>query len=324
MGTNSAEKTRCKICHNLSGNQIHTVREMMFGLGDEFDYVECAACGCLQIIEIPSDLLKYYPDDFYSFRIKKNPKKNLIRTFLRRQKAKYCLYGKNKLWPLRSKKYGSFSWFKKSKINFDSTVLDVGCGTGKLLLRMQRDGFTNLTGIDPYIKEDINYRNGVKVFKRHVFELNGQYDLVMCHHAFEHMAQPLESLRKINELLKPNKYAIIRIPVTSSFAWRHYGVNWVALDAPRHLFAHTPKSIQILSKKAGFVITDIDYDSTERQFIMSELYSKGISLKESNSYLKNPRGSILTKKQIKAFKAKAIELNAQGDGDQACFYLHKV
>ena len=106
---------------------------------------------------------------------------------------------------------------KKSKINFDSAVLDVGCGAGKLLLRMQRDGFNNLTGIDPYIKEDINYRNGVKVFKRHVFELNGRYDLVMCHHALEHMPQPLEVMKKFHELLKPNRYVIIRIPVTSSF-----------------------------------------------------------------------------------------------------------
>jgi predicted SAM-dependent methyltransferase len=138
------------------------------------------------------------------------------------------------------------------------------------------------------------------------------------------MAQPLEVLKKINELLKPNDYAIIRIPVASSFAWRHYGVNWVALDAPRHLFSHTIKSMQILSKKAGFIVADIDYDSTERQFIISELYSRDIALKDSNAYLKNPRTPIFSKRQIEAFKAKADELNVKGDGDQACFYLHKV
>jgi 2-polyprenyl-3-methyl-5-hydroxy-6-metoxy-1,4-benzoquinol methylase len=107
--------------------------------------------------------------------------------------------------------------------------LDVGCGYGKLLLRMKRDGFLNLTGVDPYIEEDIHYRNGVKVFKKQIFELTEQYDLIMSHHSLEHMAQPLEVLKKIYELLKPKKYAIIRIPVASSYSWRHYGVNWVAL-----------------------------------------------------------------------------------------------
>jgi SAM-dependent methyltransferase len=297
---------------------------MMFGTRDEFEYVECASCGCLQIIEIPSDLLRYYPDNFYALQIKKNPKKHPIRTLIRRQRAKYCLYGKNKLWPLRLKKYGSFNWFKKSKINFDSDVLDVGCGAGKLLLRMQRNGFINLTGIDPYIKDDISYRNGVKIFKKHIFELNGQYDLVMSHHSFEHMPQPLDVLNKFYELLRPNRYALIRIPMASSFAWRHYGTNWVGLDAPRHLFLHTLKSMQLLSKKAGFKVVDIEFDSTGRQFFASELFVRNIPLKDSSNYLNNAQRALFSHEQMEAFEAKAIELNAKGDGDQACFYLHKV
>ena len=326
MATNRTETISCRICQNLVGNRIFTAREMMFGSRETFDYIECASCGCLQIIEIPSDIEKYYyyPQTFYSLEIRKNPKKKPIRTYLRRQRSKFCLYGKNKIWPLRSTKYGSFRWFKKTKTTFDSKILDVGSGYGKLLFRMQRDGFLNLTGVDPYIKEDISYRNGVKVFKKHVFELSGQYDLIMSHHSLEHMPQPLNVLKKFYELLKPNRYAIIRIPIASSYSWRHYGVNWVALDAPRHIFSHTTKSMQLLSKKAGFIVADIDFDSTERQFIISELYSKGIALKDSNYYLRNPRGSIFSKEQIEAFKAKAIELNAKGDGDQACFYLYKA
>ena len=326
LASNRTESIDCRVCQNSAGNRIFTAREMMFGSRETFDYIECASCGCIQIIEIPADIEKYYhyPQTFYSLEIRKNPSKKPIRTYLRRQRSKVCLLGKNKLWPLCSEKYGSFSWFRKTNTTFDSKILDVGSGYGKLLLRMQRDGFLNLTGVDPYIEEDINYRNGVKVFKKQIFELNGQYDLIMSHHSLEHMAQPLDVLKKIYELLKPKKYAIVRIPVAASYSWRHYGVNWVALDAPRHLFSHTIKSMQILSKKAGFTVADIDYDSTERQFIMSELYSKGIALKDSNSYLKNPRSSIFSKKQIEAFKAKAVELNANADGDQACFYLHKV
>jgi 2-polyprenyl-3-methyl-5-hydroxy-6-metoxy-1,4-benzoquinol methylase len=177
LATNGTETINCRVCQK-----------------ETFDYFECVSCGCVQIIEIPADIEKYYhyPQTFYSLEVRKNPSKKPIRTYLRRQRSKYCLLRKNTFGPLCSKKYGSFSWFKKTNTTFDSKILDVGCGYGKLLLRMKRDGFLNLTGVDPYIEEDIHYRNGVKVFKKQIFELTEQYDLIMSHHSLEHMAQPLE------------------------------------------------------------------------------------------------------------------------------------
>ena len=142
LASNRTESIDCRVCQNSAGNRIFTAREMMFGSRETFDYIECASCGCIQIIEIPADIEKYYH----------YPQKP-IRTYLRRQRSKVCLLGKNKLWPLCSKKYGSFSWFRKTNTTFDSKILDVGSGYGKLLLRMQRDGFLNLTGVDPYIED---------------------------------------------------------------------------------------------------------------------------------------------------------------------------
>lgn len=40
----------------------------MFGFRDEFDYLECDECGCLQLITIPPDLIKYYPPNYYSYQ----------------------------------------------------------------------------------------------------------------------------------------------------------------------------------------------------------------------------------------------------------------
>lgn len=315
--------TRCKICRTSSNNKTFTVREMMLGFRDEFEYFECASCGCLQIKNIPRDLSKYYPKKYYSYQIKKNPRKNPVRTFFRRQRSRYCLFGKNNLWPLRSDKYGSFSWFKKTKIKFDSAILDVGCGVGKLLIRMHRDGFSNLTGVDPFIKENIFYRNGIKILKKHIFDLEGCFDYIIANHSFEHMPEPLNVLKKFYELLKPDRYVLIRIPVAASYAWRHYGVNWVALDAPRHLFLHTVRSIRLLSKQAGFKVVDIEFDSTEFQFLGSEFYLRNIPLKDQSFYLQNPQKSIFSEKQIQEFKDNAIKLNEENDGDQACFYLYK-
>jgi|GEM_PF-5382685 hypothetical protein len=35
----------------------------MLGLGDPFDYLECSACGCVQLLNIPADMRRYYPGD---------------------------------------------------------------------------------------------------------------------------------------------------------------------------------------------------------------------------------------------------------------------
>src|SRR3712207_3434389 len=57
----------CRVCGNSSGNRVHRAREMFAGTRDEFDYVECAACGTLHIREVP-DLRPYYAAGYYSLR----------------------------------------------------------------------------------------------------------------------------------------------------------------------------------------------------------------------------------------------------------------
>lgn len=59
---------KCRICGNNKNNKIYQVKEMMFGFRDKFDYFQCATCNCLQISEIPCEISKYYPDNYYSFR----------------------------------------------------------------------------------------------------------------------------------------------------------------------------------------------------------------------------------------------------------------
>ena len=58
---------RCKICLHEQQSEPYRVREMMFGFRDTFDYLQCAKCECLQIREIPTDIQKYYPKNYYSF-----------------------------------------------------------------------------------------------------------------------------------------------------------------------------------------------------------------------------------------------------------------
>jgi len=315
--------TICKICNNTTGNKSFVAREMMYGYRDKFEYFECDQCGCLQIKDIPENLSKYYPKDYYSVR--KIKEDGLLENYLKRQLANYCFYGKGIIGKLLTRKYDlpfNPEWFKRSEVAFDSKILDIGCGAGHLLNFLQLAGFSNLTGVDPFIQENIFYKNGVKIFKKEISELDEQFDFIMLHHSFEHMDEPLSVLKELYRLLKPNKYIVIRIPI-ASFAWEKYGVNWVQLDAPRHLFLHTIKSMQILTEQAGFEMADTVFESSDFQFWGSEQYMKDIPLRDKLSYARNKKGSIFSIEQIDAFKRKAIELNNNGLGDTVCIYIHK-
>ncbi len=316
----------CKICNNTQDNKIHTTREMLFGLRENFDYLECGDCGCLQIIEIPKNISKYYPSDYHPFNNIKKLEDSYIKSILKVQLAKYCLHGKKHLvgW-LLSKifDWGFLAKIQNLDIDLNTKILDVGSGGGRILSSLRKHGFTKLTGVDPFIKDDIFYDNGVNIFKKDFYDIEENYDFIMLNHSFEHMPDPLAVLQKLYEILSPGKYLLIRIPVADCYPWKKYNVNWVALDPPRHFFVHTTASMGILAQKVGFQLTNTIYDSNEKQFWASEQYLRDIPLIESISYYKNPKNSIYTKKQIKEYKTKTIELNKINEGDAACFYLYK-
>jgi SAM-dependent methyltransferase len=327
------EDLACSICGNAAGNREFTAREMMFGRRDRFVYVECAGCGCVQLKTVPDDLSPYYPDTYLDIAAHYTPRGALVR-YLRHHRARHWLHGGNPLGRLLTAIFGEpqgigfgivnpYVWLRQCGIGFDSEILDVGCGSGALLLMLRDDGFRNVEGVDLFIRESLSYKNGVRILKGDIYGIYKQYDLVMLHHSFEHMPEPLAVLQQLHRLLRPSRFVVIRIPVASSFAYRKYGADWVQLDAPRHLFLHTVKSMELLAAASGFRIVDVTHDSTEFQFWASEQYCDDIPLRDERSYLSNPDMSIFSPAQIADFRRAADGLNRKGDGDSACFYLQR-
>lgn len=314
----------CKICSNSLDNKIHSVREMYFGLRDEFDYLECAECRCLQLLNPPADYSTYYPKEYFTYQQKVEGK---IKSFLNKYRDRVAMGERSLPGSILYKYFGEPTYInriRKANIGFDDSILDVGCGKGILLHKMKESGFNNVVGIDPYLDNDIFYKNGLKVFKKVIQEIDDKFDFIMFNHSFEHLDNPFETLRQTHKLLNDNKYTLIRIPVADSYAWKRYGVNWSSLEAPRHIFLHTKKSVEILSSKTGFKVDKVTYDSRSWQFWGSEQYAKDISLLADNSYYVNPDKSIFSKEDIAGFEKETSRLNQIGEGDQAEFYLKKI
>jgi 2-polyprenyl-3-methyl-5-hydroxy-6-metoxy-1,4-benzoquinol methylase len=320
----------CKICGNKSNSASYTVREMLLGTREEFEYLKCSVCGCLQIVEVPDDMDRYYPASYHSFDLgqKKRASQNFVREKLKNYWKRAYINGGflNDIFVSIAGKPGVPKWILKAGVNTKARVLDIGCGDGSRLLRMHEIGFKNLAGIDRYNRHLGNSKHSIKFIYGELSELQGsesEYDLIMLHHSLEHMDDQGKIFTKINELLSDRGCLVIRIPIVSSYAWRKYKTNWFALDAPRHFYLHTEDSLKLLASNSGFEIMDIYYDSNVQSLWASEQYVQDISFMDERSIQVGSSSSIFCRSDLAAFRVKANELNKAKQGDQACFILRK-
>ena len=283
--------TACEVCGNTYGNRRHVAREQMFGIGDDFCYLECAVCGCLQLLDVPDDLSGFYPHGYYSFD---EPPRHSRRQLLRTLRTALAL----RLGPRRSdflfREGVAPYWLTllSGSVGVRSRILDVGSGSGGLLVELQHQGFRHLLGLDPYIEADVEYPSGVCVLRQSLDVVEGTFDFIILNHSFEHMSEPQAVFNQIGNVLAPNGTALVRTPLADSLAWQRYGCDWVQLDAPRHLFVHTRRSIEILATKAHLRVIRVLYDSGAFQFWGSEQYRMGIPLESDRSYLRNPEDCV--------------------------------
>jgi SAM-dependent methyltransferase len=321
-------RIRCRICGNEDNNRTHLVREMMFGLREEFEYLECGNCGCLQIIRVPEDLGRYYGATYYAY---KDPRRILLKRILKPLRSRYALTGKGFLGKILTRRFGIppiVKWVKEWKtyaeVTADFSILDVGCGKAQSYPDLVDIGFKHVLGIDPYIDKDLRFSEGVRAIRADIRDIDGSFDFVMMNHVLEHVQDPLDMLRQLRRVLAPDRFALVRVPLASSYAWRTYGVNWVQIDAPRHFHLLTPKSMQILTREADLTIKHVVFDSDGYQFWGSEQYKRDIPLQDPRSYFVSKRNSIFSKKDLAEFSARAEDLNLNGGGDSAAFYLKRI
>src|SRR5579859_5298702 len=57
----------CRVCGGGDVTEWLYPREMMFGLREQFAYFRCSLCGSLQLADVPPDMSKYYPANYYSY-----------------------------------------------------------------------------------------------------------------------------------------------------------------------------------------------------------------------------------------------------------------
>ncbi len=155
----------------------------------------------------------------------------------------------------------------KAHNSHTGTLLDIGCSTGKLIFHMQKLGWT-VAGCDVNAEAvDIAINNGLNAQVGTVEAINyapESFDVINMGDVIEHVSSPSKTLQSAYHLLKPNGIIVIRTPNAQSgfslstlFLSRMTGFPWAHSEAPYHLFEFTPKSMQELVKKVGFLPAEI-------------------------------------------------------------------
>jgi SAM-dependent methyltransferase len=135
-------------------------------------------------------------------------------------------------------------------------ALDLGCGAGFLIRKLQKVGWT-VDGLE--WNEDAAKRaeesTGARVWSGDFMQADlpkGKYDLIVLNHVFEHFSDPVELLRRLHTLLRPGGRVVLFYPNPDSLGARWFGRDWFPWEVPRHLVLPSPASIKTLTKRAGF------------------------------------------------------------------------
>jgi SAM-dependent methyltransferase len=231
----------CNICGKNEAALIFESRDLLYRVTDKvFQVVRCENCGLVYLNPQPdmAEIATYYPDTY-------RPYKAGAQDF-------------------------SYVFPKEPR----KRVLDVGCGSGDLLIDIAHTHIDlALYGID----FDARAAKIAQSFGFHIFHgalreahfENNFFDDIHMNHVLEHISNPVELLKECERIMKPGGKLFITIPNFGSLSRMIFKNKWYHLDAPRHLFHFTPRTLKNMLAKATYKNIEVTYIPSAKYFLQS-------------------------------------------------------
>jgi SAM-dependent methyltransferase len=300
------------------------LEERMFGTAERFAYGDCAGCGTTQIVDVPQDLDRHYPDAYYSvnphvgavpgwfattdverlapavvdFQVGVRPPNDpAVRQQLHSLEARFIAY-----------------YLPELAREPTRRVLDVGCGRGELVDGLAASGI-DARGVDPYVRDP-----SARVQQGELNDVDGTFHHILVQHVLEHVADPRALLRAARERLEPDGRVLVRIPLVDNHLVATHGDAWFGYDPPRHLFALSERAFGMLARDAGLRIVASQREENLWSVLATEQWRASMPAMHRRSLLRDPSVAEDPFDIVDA-RSRARRANREGDGDQGAFVL---
>lgn len=232
----------CNLCGSSESSVLYTDLPDMLLKRSEITSTLVKCCNCGLIYQNPrptrEEIRQHYPDRYDSYN---HRSETLKRDKLSRWAADYGI----------AKRCHYVTRYKRGGL-----LLDIGCSTGLFLSGMHKHGRWQLYGLEPSdYAASIARQHGLEVITGTLDEITfptESFDVVTMWDVFEHMHDPLNTLQRIAQILKPDGIILIRTPNFDSWDARLFGRYWSGLEPPRHLYIFTPHTLHKVLGLAGF------------------------------------------------------------------------
>jgi SAM-dependent methyltransferase len=215
---------------------------------NEFSFVRCAGCSTVFLNPRPRvrDLGLIYPTNYYSFvHAEKSGRYNPL---------------VQKVWDLLERKRLKLFWSLLGRR--PRRILDMGCGTGRLLTLLRKYGYPEwqLVGVEFGIPDELagERKDGIRIYKGLYEEVafeEAPFDLIVAQQVVEHAYDPRVMLRKTYDDLAPGGYAIFDTPDFNSIDRLLFNRSyWGGYHFPRHMTLFAPHTFSRLAGSLGFEV----------------------------------------------------------------------
>jgi SAM-dependent methyltransferase len=234
----------CILCKNQNFKSVY--RDNLVSI------ITCPCCGLVRQENCASSLVKinenFHNIEEYYKRRNEIQKKTIVFN------QKKCFY--------------SLDIIKKieKQLKEGDLILDIGCGSGEFLKGLNDSGF-DVLGVEPdpllaaFVIEQLKIPVIVDTYSVHLFPKN-HFNGITFIQVFEHLEDPLKTLKQVYTNLKLGGLLIIDVPSYNNPRILCYRLlRWKKIVKrdfiPSHCYYYTRSTLSKLVEKAGFFVTEI-------------------------------------------------------------------
>jgi 2-polyprenyl-3-methyl-5-hydroxy-6-metoxy-1,4-benzoquinol methylase len=140
------------------------------------------------------------------------------------------------------------------RLTTGALILEVGCGSGQLAVYLKKKGYNvEVTDISQDILEEIKRLHGIEGYcgSLEEIEFSHTYDAIIFNNVLEHLPDPVQALKRAEQLLTPRGLVFLEVPNIAGFQFKLFRRFWFPLQIPQHLFHFSPSSLQEIAHQAS-------------------------------------------------------------------------